>query len=71
VQARTQAARRILSCFNNMVFRMTAIALLCLGAVAGALVAGPWWWRAAHADGYDMGVSDANALICGELNDAV
>jgi hypothetical protein len=48
---------------------MTVISLLCLGAVAGALIAGPWWWKAAHADGYQKGINDTNALICGEVRD--
>lgn len=49
---------------------MTAIALLCLGAVFGAIIAGPWWWKAAHADGYHKGINDANAMICGGMDDA-
>jgi hypothetical protein len=40
-----------------------------LGAVFGAIIAGPWWWKAAHADGYQKGIDDANALICGGMDD--
>jgi hypothetical protein len=42
---------------------MTAIGLLCLGAAVGAIIAGPWFFKAGYRNGYYWGSSDVTLLM--------